>query len=73
MSTLIEVQNAALQLAEKERWQLAESLLESLPPGSACAAEELLHEAETRDQDMESGRVVALDEASFWADIRRKA
>lgn len=73
MNTLLEVQNAALQLAEKDRWQLAESLLGSLPPGSASDAEELLHEAEARDQDIESGRVAASDEASFWAGVRRKA
>lgn len=73
MSTLLEVQNAALQLTEKDRWQLAESLLGSLPPENACAAEELLHEAEGRDLELENGRVVALDEAAFWAGARRKA
>ena len=72
MSTLLEVQNAALHLTEKDRWQLAESLLGSLAPTSADDADDLLAEVEARDQEIESGRVTALDETAFWAGVRRK-
>lgn len=72
MSTLSEVQDAALHLPEAARWQLAECLLESLPPRDATEAEDILAEAETRDLEIESGEVAALNEDAFWAGIRRR-
>ena len=73
MSTLQEIEAAALRLPGKDRLQLADKILGSLPaPPDAATAEEILAEAVRRDAEIESGRVRPLTEEAFWAGVRRR-
>lgn len=72
MSTVTEVEIAALQLSEKDRWHLAGRILGGLPPPSdAQAPEAILAEAQLRDAELEKGTVKPLSESEFWGGIRR--
>jgi len=67
MAAVEEIKKQALALGVKERVQLAESLLRSLPPAAEDSSEaEELAEAERRESEIETGRVQALHEGEFW-------
>ncbi len=63
--SVAEVEKQALALSEKERAQLAVSLLETLPPLQAEISDE---EVLQRDADLESGRAEEISHEEF---IRR--
>lgn len=72
MSTLQEIEAAVLRLTDKDRLQLADKILGSLPPPPVAAApEEILAEAIRRDAELESGKVKPLSETEFWDGVRR--
>ncbi|PTY00383.1 addiction module protein [Opitutus sp. ER46] len=72
MSTLQEIEAAALRLSEKDRLQLADRILGSLPPPpDAAEPEEILAQAVRRDTELESGKTAPLTEQPFWAGVRR--
>ncbi len=72
MSTLQEIEAAALQLSQKDRLYLADKILGSLlPPPLAAQPDEILAEAIRRDAEFESGQVTPLSEKAFWAGVRR--
>ena len=74
MSTLQEIEAAALRLSEKDRLQLADKILGSLPPPpSAAEPDAILAEALRRDAELESGKVAPLTEQAFWAGVRRRS
>lgn len=74
MSTLQEIEAAALRLSEKDRLQLADKILGSLPPPPRAAEpDEILAEAIRRDAELESGKVAPLSEQAFWAGVRRRS
>lgn len=76
MAVVEEIKKQALALDVKERVQLVESLLASLPPMFEEWSEtEELAEAERREREIESGQVQALHEGEFWQRVeahRRK-
>ncbi len=74
MSTLQEIEAAALRLPDKDRLHLADKILGSLPaPLLPAEPEEILAEAMRRDAELESGAVLPLTEAAFWAGVRRRS
>ena len=74
MSTLQEIEAAALRLSDKDRLHLADRILGSLPaPLAAAEPDEILAEAVRRDAELESGAVQPLTEESFWAGVRRRS
>jgi hypothetical protein len=74
MSTLEEIQAAALQLPDRDRLQLADKILGSLPaPIEGAEPDEILAEAIRRDAELESGAVRPLTEKAFWAGVRRRS
>jgi hypothetical protein len=67
MAAIHEIEKAVLALPVEQRVLLAESLLGSLPPvGDDMSEAEELAEAERRDHEIESGQVLALNDAEFW-------
>ncbi len=73
MSTLQEIEAAVLRLSDKDRLQLADKLLGSLPPPPAAAGpDDILTEAVRRDAELESGNVQPLSETEFWNGVRRR-
>jgi putative addiction module component (TIGR02574 family) len=75
MSAIKEIQQAVLALPVKQRAQLAESLLESLPPlGDEWSEAEELAEIERRERQIASGEVQPVPENKFWKHVeaRRK-
>lgn len=72
MSTLQEIEAAVLRLPDRDRLQLADKLLGSLPPPPAAAnSDEILAEAMRRDAELESGQVPPMSETEFWRGVRR--
>jgi hypothetical protein len=70
MSTLQEIEAAVLRLSDKDRLQLADKLLGSLPPPPAAGnPEDILNEAIRRDAEIETGAVRPLSEAEFRISI----
>jgi putative addiction module component (TIGR02574 family) len=75
MSDLKDIEQVVLALPVQQRVQLAESLLDSLPPADKDWSEaELLVEVERRERQIESGEVQAVSEDRFWEKVeaRRK-
>lgn len=73
MSAIKEIEQAVLALPLKERVQLAESLLESLPPiGNVWSEAEELAEAERRESEISSGKVQPIAENEFWKKIEAR-
>jgi putative addiction module component (TIGR02574 family) len=75
MSAIKDIEEKILALPIKQRAQLAESLLESLPPlGSESSEAEELAEVERREREIESGAVQPIPENKFWKQVeaRRK-
>lgn len=73
MSTLQEIEAALLRLSDKDRLQLADKLLGTLPsPLAVGDPSEILNEAVRRDAEFESGRVQPLSEAEFWRGVSRQ-
>ena len=71
MSTVNEVEIAALQLSEKDRWHLASRILGSLPPPpDAHGPDLILAEAQRRDAELENGTTKPLSESEFWRGVR---
>ena len=63
MSTLQEIESAVLRLSDKDRLQLADRILGSLPrPPVPAEADEILAEAVRRDAELESGKTIPLSE-----------
>lgn len=72
MSTLQEIEAAVLRLPDRDRLQLADRILGSLPPPPVPAeADQILEEAVNRDAELESGKVTPLSEGDFWNGVRR--
>jgi putative addiction module component (TIGR02574 family) len=73
MTAVEEIKKQALALGVKERVQLVESLLTSLPPVPEEWSEaEELAEAERREREIESGQVQALHDGEFWERIEAR-
>ena len=75
MSAIKEIEQVVLALPLKDRAQLAESLLESLPPlGNALSDAEELAEAKRRENEIASGKVQPVAHNEFWKKVeaRRK-
>jgi putative addiction module component (TIGR02574 family) len=75
MSAIKNIEQTVLALPLKERAQLAESLLESLPPiGNVWSEAEELAEAERREGEIATGKVQPITENEFWkrVEARRK-
>jgi len=73
MSAIKEIEQFVLTLPLKERAQLAESLLESLPPISTSWSEaEELAEAERRDSEIATGKVRPIAESEFWKKVEAR-
>ena len=73
MSTLQEIEAAVLSLSDKDRLQLADKLLGSLPPPPAAGSPaDILNEAVRRDAELEAGNVRSLTETEFWNGVRRR-
>lgn len=74
MSTLQEIEAAALRLSDKDRLHLADRILGSLPaPLAPAEPDEILAEAVRRDAELDSGAVQPLTEKAFWAGVRRRS
>jgi hypothetical protein len=72
MSTLQEIEAAVLRLPDRDRLQLADKILGSLPrPPVPVDADEILKEAILRDAELESGTIKPLSETEFWTGVRR--
>ena len=72
MSTLQEIEAAVLRLPDRDRLQLADKILGSLPrPPVPAEADEILAEAIRRDTELESGEIKPLSETEFWNGVRR--
>jgi hypothetical protein len=72
MTKLAEIEMSALQLSDRDRLHLADTLLGSLPPPPAASEpQDILAEALRRDAELENGDVKPLTEAAFWAGTRR--
>ena len=70
MTPIQEITTTVLGLPVRERVQLAESLLASLPDAWGDASEEAdLAEAERRDREIELGRVQPLGDAELWRQV----
>lgn len=75
MSAIKNIEEAVLALPVEQRAQLAESLLESLPPaGDPSSEAEDMAEAERRERQIERGEVQPVSENEFWqrVEARRK-
>jgi putative addiction module component (TIGR02574 family) len=73
MNTLQEIEAAALRLPDRERLHLVDKILGSLQaPLARAESEKFLAEAIRRDAELESGRVLPLNEEAFWAGVRRR-
>lgn len=73
MTAVEEIKKHALALGVKERVQLAESLLSSLPAVSDEWSEaEELAEAERRDHEIETGQIQALHDGEFWQRVEAR-
>ncbi len=73
MTAVEEIKKQALALGVKERVQLVESLLTSLPPVPEEWSEaEELAEAERREREIESGQAQALHDGEFWERIEAR-
>ena len=72
MSPLKELEIAVLRLPEKDRIRLTDRLLGTLPAPDACEPDKILAEAEWRDAELESGKVIPLTEAQFLSGVRRR-
>jgi hypothetical protein len=73
MTAVEEIKKQALALGVKERVQLAESLLSSLPPVTEewTEAEELA-EAERREREIATGQAQALHDGEFWQHVEAR-
>lgn len=73
MTAVEEIQKQALALGLKERVQLVESLLISLPPMTDEWSEaEELAEAERRESEINAGQVQPLQDGEFWQRIEAR-
>ena len=59
---LVEIEQAALALSERERATLATTLLETLPPLGTDVSDD---EVEQRERELEAGQVPAISHAEF--------
>jgi putative addiction module component (TIGR02574 family) len=73
MSAIKEIEQAVLALPVKQRAQLAESLLQSLPSlGDEWSEAEELAEVERRERQIASGEVQPLSEKKFWKQVEAR-
>jgi hypothetical protein len=72
MSAVEEITKRALALDVKERVQLAESLLSSLPSPADWSADEEFAEAERRDREIESGQTKPIEDGEFWQRVEAR-
>jgi putative addiction module component (TIGR02574 family) len=70
MTKLEKIRTTVLSLPVKERFELADNLLGSLP-SKAIDLDEDMTEILRRNLELESGRVKPLSETAFWSGIRR--
>lgn len=68
MTSVEELETAALSLGQPQRERLVASLLDSLPP-TAMTEEQILAEAVQRDHELMSGAVKPMTEAQFRAGL----
>ena len=66
---LVEIEQEALALSERERASLAAKLLDTLPPPGTDVSDE---EVERREQELESGQVVAMSHEEFVSRVRQE-
>jgi putative addiction module component (TIGR02574 family) len=75
MSAIKDIEQAVLALPVAQRVQLAEALLESLPPaGNELSEADELAEVERHERQIECGEIRPISEEEFWQRIaaRRK-
>lgn len=73
MTAVEEIKKQALALGVKERVQLAESLLRSLPPVTDEWTEaDELSEAKRREREIETGQAQALHDSEFWQNVEAR-
>jgi hypothetical protein len=65
---LMEIEQEALALPERERATLAAKLLHTLPSGTAVSDEEV----EQREEDLDSGRVTAISHSEFVQRVQQQ-
>jgi hypothetical protein len=71
--SILDLQQAAGKLGERERAAFALWLLDTLPPhGGEDAALEGVAEVVRRRDELDSGKVTALGHEEFWASIDRE-
>jgi putative addiction module component (TIGR02574 family) len=71
MSTLQEIEAAALRLSQKDRLYLPDKILGSLAPSpDAAEPDEILAKVIRRDAELEIGKATPLTEDAFWARAR---
>lgn len=68
--SVLEIQNAAANLAEQDRASLAAWLLDSLPSPGNAEDTEALQEATRRREELDSGTVKPMNSTEFWASLR---
>ena len=73
MSAIKEIKQTVLSFPARQRAQLTESLLESLPPvGEVWTDAQELAEAERRDRQIVSGEVQPISEKEFWKRVESR-
>ena len=72
MSAVEEIKKRALALDVKERVQLAESLLNSLPSPAEGSMDEELAEAERRDLEIENRQIQPIADDEFWQRVEAR-
>jgi len=66
---LMEIEQEALALPDRDRASLAAKLLETLPPPGTDVSDE---EVEQREREMESGQVTAISHEEFVRRVREQ-
>ena len=71
--SIVELQKAAVGLAERERAAFALWLLDTLPPHSSeDAGIDSVAEAVKRRDELDSGKAIPLADEEFWASIEHE-
>ena len=71
--SLAEIKESVAQLTDREKGDLAASILDCLPPHSTeDASADSIAEASRRRSELDSGRVQPMRADEFWAAIERE-
>lgn len=70
MNSAAKIHDLALKLPQRSRLKLAGELLRSVTP--EMSSRDLLDEAVRRENEIDCGKVLLLDEAEFWRGISNR-